>query len=129
MPITITQGPAIPNRYAHINQGIKDASREAVQNLDYADIFRNPISGIAQDAAHVMRVDVQGDITNPLPIRKNLQVQVNNVHGHTTVAHVNVSTSVATSNERNQIGVRSKVITAFYRSIDTGCSFEVAGSI
>jgi hypothetical protein len=124
MPIAINQGAAIPNVYVP-NQNLKTSARDAIAHLQYANLWQN--AGNLYDN-NVMRVDMQGIIPGP-PIQHNIQVQVDNLLGHSTVAHANVSTTLMTGDPANQRGALQKVITALYQSLDTGHSYTVTGSI
>jgi hypothetical protein len=74
-----------------------------------------------------MRIDMQGTTTGTAdtPVQHNLQLQM----GNSTIAHVNVSVSVKTTDPINQKGVVNKVVSALNQSMDTGLSYAVEGSI
>jgi len=123
MPILLTQGAQIPNRYVP-DQAQVTSAKDAIAQLDYADIFS---AGTLVDNG-VMRVDMQGVIAGP-PKQRNLQVQVDNIHGNSTVAHANVSETIMTDDPANRRGVKRKVISALRESLFTGRSYTVTGSI
>jgi hypothetical protein len=74
-----------------------------------------------------MRVDMQGQIPGP-PIQSNIQVQVNGMHGNSTVAHAIVFSTIQTNNPANQQGSTNAVIAALNLSLDSGHSYTVAGT-
>ncbi len=125
MPIILTQGAQIPN-HANPSGAQKRASPDAIGGIDYARIFGGP-GTIGQDGQRIMRVDMQGNIPGP-PIVKNLQVQINGIGGHTTVAHALVSTTLMTNDPANQRGVTHKVQAALNRSLDDGHTWNVNGT-
>jgi muconolactone delta-isomerase len=127
MPVTITQGAAI-NNYLAPNQARKTSTQNVVAQIQYADIWRG--AGTLRNNG-VMRVDMQGQIAaaGGVPARQNIQVQVNGVAGHSTVAHADVSHSLQTNDPINQRGVVNKVISALNQSLDSGRSYTVTGSI
>jgi len=130
MSMTLVQSSAIPNRYCGMNSSQQEAAREAIDNLQYADVFRGAKSKVSQDAAKTMRVDVQGDVTETgSPIKKNIQVQVNGVSGHSTVAAVLVSTSATTADPTNRLGVERLVKKALRWSLTSKSVIEVQGAI
>lgn len=56
MPITVNQGPAIPNYFAP-NPAQESSSQDVIAQLDYGDLWRGP-GTLRSDG--VMRVDMQG---------------------------------------------------------------------
>ena len=76
-----------------------------------------------------MRIDMQGTFVKDGQMYSNIQVQVNGKQGKSTVAHANVSDSIATEDPANQKGAVNAVITALNLSLDSGHSYEVNGSI
>ncbi|MFU2319090.1 hypothetical protein [Rahnella sp. PCH160] len=124
MPITRIQGAAIPHIYLP-NNAQKQSAYNVIAQLQYADLWRAP--GQLRTNG-VMRVDMQGHIPGAVT-QYNIQVQVNGINGQSTVAHVIVSGSLQTGNAQNQQGALNAVIAGLNQSIDTGCTFTVAGSV
>lgn len=125
MPFIFTQGGAIPN-YANPTGAQRRASPDAIGAIDYAGIWGGA-GTIGQDPQHIMRVDMQGTIPGP-PIVKNLQVQINGIGGHTTVALALISSTLMTADPDNQRGVLKKVMAALNRSLDSGCTITLSGT-
>lgn len=124
MPITRTQGAAIPHIFLP-NNAQRESAYQVIAQLEYADLWR----GAGQlRTNNVMRVDMQGHIPGAIT-QYNIQVQVNGINGHSTVAHAIVSGSLQTTNAQNQQGALNAVIAGLNQSIDTGCTFTVAGSV
>lgn len=123
MPMTVTQGAVIPN-HLQPNANQRNAAHEVIAQLQYADLWRG--AGTLHKNAAV-RVDMQGTIAGN-PVQHNIQVQVNGVHGASTIAHANVSASIMTDDPANQRGAANKVISALNQSLDSGHSYSVAGS-
>ena len=124
IPIVVEQGGPIPNYYEP-NRHQRESAQNVIAQIDYDDLWRG--AGTIADNG-VMRVDNQGRIAGP-PALYNIQVQVNGISGHSTVAHANVSTSTQTVDKINQTGVVNKVIAALNISLDSGRSCLVTGSI
>lgn len=124
MPITVVQGGAFPNPYPHMNDEQRTAAQDVIAQLDYADLFAG--QGTLRQVP-LMRVDMQTVIPGP-PRRSNIQVQVNGVDGHSTVAHADFDRTLATNNLENQRGALNKVISALNRSLDDGHTWFVAGN-
>lgn len=124
MPITVVQGNAIPNLAVNVTQAQKTAAQNVIALLQYDDLFR--AAGTLRNVP-VMRVDMQGVIPGP-PQRSNIQVQINGVNGHSTVAHADFSRVLATANPPNQTGALNRVISALNQSLDSGRSYIVAGT-
>jgi hypothetical protein len=125
MPVLLTPGAQIPNRYIP-NQVEKTAARDAISKLDYADIFRQEAGTLRKSG--VMRVDMQGVIKGP-PKQHNIQAQKDIIQGHSTVAHANVSETLMTDDPANREGVLRKVKTALYKSLDTALSADYSRDI
>ena len=123
MPMTVTQGAAIPNHYQP-NANQRTAAHNVIAQLQYADLWRG--AGTLHNNG-TLRVDMQGTIPGN-PIQHNIQVQVNGVNGSSTIAHANVSASIMTKDPANQRGAANKVISALNQSLDTGHSYSVAGT-
>lgn len=124
MPITVVPGNAIPNLAVNLTQAQKTAAQNVIALLQYDDLFR--AAGTLRNVP-VMRVDMQGVIPGP-PQRSNIQVQINGVNGHSTVAHADFSRTLATANQPNQAGALNRVISALNQSLDSGRSYIVAGT-
>ena len=129
MSLTLTPSPApFPNPYANMSIANVEAAREAIDALQYADLFRTQVSKVRQDAARTMRVDIQGDIVGP-PLMKNIQVQVNGVNGSSTVAVAIISTSTETADPVNRQGVLNMAKKALNKSLDTKLQYTLTGAI
>ena len=125
MPITVTAAGPIPNYFGKPNKGQRASAQEVIKKLDYADIWRNRQQTLYDNGT--MRLDIQGTIPGP-PERQNLQVQVDGVKGHSTVAHADVSSTIQTTDPANQRGVVRKVQSALMQSLDSGDSYDVRGT-
>jgi hypothetical protein len=85
MPMQVTEGQPIPNHFQP-NQNQKTAAHEVIAHLQYADLWRG--AGTLHNT-QLVRVDMQGTIAGD-PVRHNIQVQVNGIGGHSTIAHADV---------------------------------------
>lgn len=123
MPINLAQGGPIPNYQAPSNAQ-RQSAHGVIAQLQYADLWRG--AGTLRTDG-VMRVDMQGQIAGQPPL-SNIQVQINNLQGHSTVAHANVSQSIMTNDPQNQQGAVNKVIAALNLSLDNARSYLVDGT-
>lgn len=89
MPInTNSNGVQIPNQPGPINANQRADAIRAIQQLQFADIYRAG-NTIAND--HSVRIDCQGvNVAG----QANLQAQLNGVQGNSTIAHVLVDQTV-----------------------------------
>jgi hypothetical protein len=122
MAIVRTAGAAIPNRH-NPTPNQKTNSHQVIAQLVYANLWQG--AGLLQQNA-VMRVDMQGQIHNP--DRSNIQVQVNNMQGASTVACVLVAHTLMTNDPQNQQGVAHAVIGALNMSLDNGLIYSLSGT-
>jgi hypothetical protein len=130
MPVILNQGGKIPNIYPGSPNSLTKNKKEAVYNvigkLQYSSVFQNNAGTL--ETNDDMRVDMQGTFTVNNVKFHNIQVQVNNIKGNSTVAHANVSESTMTDDPKNQKGVLKKVQSALNQSFDNGRSYEVTGT-
>ena len=127
MPMNVIQGALIPNHYGHVGGDQRTDAQAAINAIQYADIFGGP----GMIANHgTMRVDNQGhfQVGGVDPYYYNIQVQVNGVHGNSTVAHANVCDTIMTNDPLNQTGAKNRVISALQRSLDDDHSYTVTGT-
>jgi hypothetical protein len=125
MPMQVTQGQPIAH-HLQPNNNQRTAAQAVINLLQYTDLWRGP-GKLRTSPDESMRVDMQGTIPGP-PVRHNIQVQVNDMHGNSTVAHADVSTSLMTSDANNQRGVLRRVISALNQSLDDGHTYTVTGT-
>lgn len=129
MVVSIVQNGPIPNYYTGLNAARRTAAQNVIAQLQYADLWRGAGTLYTND---LMRIDMQGLIPahGGTPAQSNIQVQVNGVTGHSTVAHANVSYSLnGITNAENQQGAANQVISALNRSLDSGYSYSVTGTL
>lgn len=125
MPITVTQGAAIPNGVV-FNAAQGTDARTAIAAVALADVWRggNTIANTAR-----VRVDSQGNDGNG---RANLQAQLNGVGGASTIAHVLVDASVGNTAGQAQAAQQLYAIRqirgALQNSLTSGCTYYVTGS-
>jgi uncharacterized protein (DUF2267 family) len=127
MPITLTRGAVIPNRYIGLTQREKEATYIVIAALDYDDLWRGP-GTLHEDERMLMRVDAQGSYMEEGFRQHNIQVQKNGIRGSSTVACAIVSSVIQTDNNQNQAGAKNKVISALNQSLDSGRIYTVRGS-
>ena len=127
MPLILTQGNPIPNFFANINQNMRNDAYAAIAQLKYEDLFRG--AGTLTNMDRV-RVDMQGTFNRNGFTWSNIQVQINNQRGNSTIAHVELSRQCANiTNAENQRGVAHKVHSALNQSLSTGCTYIITGTL
>ena len=125
MPINQNREDPIPNHYEP-NQNQRNKSHDVIAKLIYSDLFRDGAGTL--HANDLMRVDMQGYFFRDGIKHYNIQVQVNQKGGKSTVAHANVSETISSDNPGNQQGAVNAVISALNKSLDSGDSYLVDGS-
>ncbi|MEM8584264.1 MAG: hypothetical protein AAGF87_08345 [Bacteroidota bacterium] len=125
MPMTVAADGPIPNRFipgaAHRN-----AAPALIAQLDYDDLWRGQGTLHTEGA---LRLDMQGSFVGPNGNRwYNLQVQVNGITGHSTIAQANVCETIQTADKANQRGAAGKAISALNQSLDSGNKYKVSGT-
>ena len=127
MPLILTQGNPIPNFFANINQNMRNDAYAAIAQLKYEDLFIG--AGTLTNVDRV-RVDMQGTFNRNGFTWSNIQVQINNQRGNSTIAHVELSRQCENiTNAENQRGVAHKVHSALNQSLSTGCTYIITGTL
>ncbi|KPQ20802.1 MULTISPECIES: hypothetical protein [unclassified Halomonas] len=121
--LQVQQGDWIPNRYPKMTASQQHDAMLAIDAIDFADVWRD--SGSISKRGE-MRVDVQGRAGSQ---QQNLQVQLNDIKGNSTVACALVADSVGeTSIEAQQVYALRKVKNALFSSLNDGHIYSVSGS-
>ena len=92
---------------------LKEA-KEAIEELKYADIWRSPRTLINKSK---VRIDMQGEVRGG---SKNLQIQLNNVRGKSTIATVIVDKKLGAVDSSKEKDIEDKVHNALSNSLSTG---------
>lgn len=128
MPIKNTRIILIKNIYPrNITQNMRDDFFECLNLISYSDIFRGPGT---LSTFNTIRIDMQGHINlNNGGKQYNIQAQVNNIQGMSTVAHILVDDTISNDDPLNQLGAFNKVKAALISSLDDKHTYSVSGSI
>ncbi|EGC36621.1 hypothetical protein DICPUDRAFT_150858 [Dictyostelium purpureum] len=119
--ITTKKGGAINNAYDSMNKKQKSDAKDAIEGVEYADAFLTKAkSGISK--TKLVRVDMQGIFNGDGGVWHNLQAQINGVKKASTVAHVNVCSSLA--NNKKQEPIIKAIHNALLSSLDDGHSYD-----
>ena len=124
--VQITQQNPIPNIYPeNPNATMKSDAKRAVAKLSYANLGDR--AGLV--AGHgTVRIDNQGGMAHGF----NIQAQVNNITGHSTIAHANLQSDTNTT-KQNRLTLQVNEITrklrhAMLSSLNSGHSYLVHGN-
>lgn len=114
MPLQVNQGGAMPHPAPPINAATHDNTVDIINALSYADIWGG--AGTIRTVGNV-RMDRQGGIVVG---GQNLQVQINGMHGNSTIATVIVAGTVAIAHitVAQQTYAARKVKAAFFDGLN-----------
>ena len=121
--VNVAQGGAINNYFGAPNAQQQRDATNAIAQLDFNDIWRNPPFRINFGT---VRLDVQGAINGG---GRNWQVQINGVNGNSTISHATIQGPLAgASTADRQAFVQRKMRDALVQSLNSGNSFDVNGN-
>jgi len=117
----VNNGPI--NNYLNPTNAQRSDGSDVIAMLTFADLYRMPPFRINNGR---VRLDVQGAIPGG---GRNWQVQVNGVHGNSTIAHANIAGTLAgASTAERQRYVERKFRNALVSSLNSGDSFALNGN-
>lgn len=139
MPLTLVMGNAIRNMPNSVNNRQKQDARHLIGLVEYRHFFRPQQGNVLKDKnAPLVRLDAQDRIADGTD---NLQIQLNGVHGHSTIAHVLIRPTCAVpdapgnapANLSDAVGnkrryVVRKVRAALFQSLVHQVTFTVSGT-
>jgi hypothetical protein len=122
--VNVVAGGAIPNYFGVPNNAQRNDATNAIAQLTYGDLYRNPPFSIAGPAG-LVRLDVQGVIAGG---GRNWQVQINGIVGHSTVSTMLITGAVGNaSTPDRQAYVQRSARNALNQSLATGNVYSVTG--
>ena len=122
--VTVVAGPPFAHPFAGLNAAQRADATNAIANLQFADLYRNPPFRI-NGPAGLVRLDVQGAIAGG---GRNWQVQVNGVVGASTIATMLIAgTTAGASTPERRAFVQRSARNALVQSLGTGNTYNVNG--
>jgi hypothetical protein len=122
--VTVVAGGAIPNYFGAPNAAQRNDATNAIAQLQFADLYRNPPFRI-NGPAGLVRLDVQGGIAGG---GRNWQVQINGIGGHTTISAMLINGAVGNaSTPDRQAYVTRSARNGLVQSLNTGNLYNVGG--
>jgi hypothetical protein len=122
--VNVVAGQAIPNYGGPPSNAQQSDSTNAISQLGFADLYRNPPFSINGPANRV-RLDVQGVIPGN---GRNWQVQINGVNGNSTIAAMLIDGTLANATGANQAFVQRSARSALVQSLNTHNIYRVTGT-
>ena len=122
--VDVVGGGAIPHYFGAPNAGQRNDATNAIAQLAFADLYRNPPFRI-NGPANLVRLDVQGVIAGG---GRNWQIQINGIGGATTISHMLINGAVGgASTPDRQANVQRSARNALNQSLATGNTYNVGG--
>jgi hypothetical protein len=123
--VNVVAGAAIPNYFGVPNNAQRNDATNAIAQLAFADLYRNPPFSI-QGPAGLVRLDVQGAIAGG---GRNWQVQINGVAGHSTISTMLIAGGLAgASTADRQAFVQRSARNGLVQSLGSGNIYSVTGN-
>ena len=123
--VNVVAGAPIPNYFGVPNAAQRNDATNAIAALTFADLYRNPPFRI-HGPAGLVRLDVQGAIAGG---GRNWQVQINNVHGNSTISTMLVAGGLAgASTADRRTFVQRSARNGLVQSLGTGNIYNVNGN-
>jgi hypothetical protein len=127
--INVMQGGLFPNG-ANFNNGVRHDAVEAIQAVQLSDCWRTAQGGGGRTIAKVgsVRVDVQSVSAGIA----NVQAQINGVTGNSTIAHVQLASSIGMAGGSEKAAQETYAIRqirgALQNSLSTGRTYTLTGT-
>ena len=123
MPIKINPSQPLAPIAKELTNRLITESQDVIDELDYWDLWKKAGTLRSND---VIRIEMGGPHATDGHAISNIQVKVNAIkQGKDTVAHVNVSDSIATADPEQQIVAVDAVRAALIRSLNERFSYLV----
>jgi len=123
--VNVAAGAAIPNYFGAPNAAQRNDATNAIAQLTFADLYRNPPFRI-NGPAGLVRLDVQGAIAGG---GRNWQVQINGIAGNSTISTMLIAGGLAgASTADRQAFVQRSARNGLVQSLATGNIYNVTGN-